>query len=380
MADQRVAEQPGIPGFSFVRPLGSGGFAQVYLYEQDLPRRVVAVKVLDSAPDRRDVFEREADAMAGLSAHPSIVSIYQAGIALSGRPYLVMEYCPASLGALTKGSPAPLNEVLDAGVRLAGALETAHRAGMLHRDIKPSNVLVTQLGRPALSDFGIARSLADSALPSEEVAMSVPWSAPEVVRLDSAGSVASEIWSLAATLYTFAAGRSPFEDENKDRNTRAKLIERIGKAEVRPIPGATGYAPFDAVLARAMQRTPGARFASMAEFGAALQDVQRGFGYDVTPLEIIADAWQPRADLLADPQLSAAQPVRGPVVSAIPGRQTRAQARDARRAEQSATDADGVVADRAISPARAALIGAGITLGVVLGIGALVWAVIGGAG
>ncbi|MBL3699778.1 serine/threonine-protein kinase [Leucobacter luti] len=372
MAEQRVAEYPGIPGFSYVRPLGSGGFAQVYLYEQDLPRRAVAVKVLDASPQQRDVFEREADAMAGLSAHPSIVSIYQAGISLSGRPYLVMEYCPSSMGALTKGKPAPLADVLDAGVRLAGALETAHRAGMLHRDIKPSNVLVTTVGRPALADFGIARPLADAGAPAEEVAMSVPWSAPEVVRLESAGSVASEIWSLAATLYTFAAGRSPFEDGARERNTRAKLIERIVRTDVRPIPGAAGYGPFDAVLARAMRRSPAERYASMAEFGAALQHVQRGFGFDVTPLDVAAPVWEPSSEPPPG--------VRGPVVSTLPGRQTRAEARAARGVEPPETDRDGLLRDRPASPARAALLGAGVALAAVAVVGALLWGLIGGGG
>lgn len=395
MGGQRVVDQPSIPGLSYVRPLGSGGFAQVHLYEQDLPRRSVAVKVIDSAPQGRDTFEREADAMAALSGHPSIVSIYQAGIALSGRPYLVMEYCPASMGALTKGRPAKLSEVLDAGVRLAGALETAHRAGVLHRDIKPSNVLLTTLGRPALSDFGIARPLHDSEVPSEEVAMSVPWSAPEVVRLTSSGTVASEVWSLAATLYTFAAGRSPFEESSRERNTRAKLIARIGKATILPIPGASGYGPFDAVLARAMRRVPTERYASMGDFGHALQELQRGYGFDVTPLEIVADAWVPASAPVSDPDEAAASGPRGPVVSEIPGRRTRAQARAERDAARTSsarqsdgtrgghrveTDADGVAKDRPVSAVRAGLIGAGIALAAVTAAVGVVWAVTGGFG
>ncbi|GAA1614297.1 serine/threonine-protein kinase [Leucobacter chromiireducens] len=408
MAAQRAVDQPSIPGLSYVRPLGSGGFAQVHLYEQDLPRRSVAVKVIDTAPQGREAFEREADAMAALSGHPSIVSIYQAGIALSGRPYLVMEYCPASMGALTKGRPARLVDVLDAGVRLAGALETAHRAGVLHRDIKPSNVLLTTLGRPALSDFGIARALHAAEVPAEEVAMSVPWSAPEVVRLVTPGTVASEVWSLAATLYTFAAGRSPFEEASRERNTRAKLIARIGKATILPIPGASGYGPFDAVLARAMRRTPAERYATMAEFGRALQELQRGYGFDVTPLEIVADAWVPvpgpgtspeaaagevpgELDGAGDADDSAAPPRRGPVVSEVPGRRTRAQERAERDAARTAstrhpsrtsrgidTDADGVVRDRPMSPLRAGLIGAGIALATVAAALGVVWAVTGG--
>lgn len=372
MAGERTPARPVIPGFSYVRPLGSGGFAQVYLYEQDFPRREVAVKVLDAAPAQRASFEREADAMAALSSHPSIVSIFQAGVSLEGQPFLVMEFCPASLGALTKRRPAQLHEVLDAGVRLAGALETAHRAGVLHRDIKPANVLLTSLGKPALSDFGIAgghaalgEGVPTGPVPADEVAMSVPWSAPEVVGLETRGSVASEVWALGATLFSFAAGISPFEDDVRERNTRTLLIERISRARVRPIPGAQGYEPFDAVLARAMRRNPAERFPTMAEFGAALQEVQRGYGYDVTPLEVVAQAWTPETGAIP-------VGVRGPVVSAVPSRRTRAELRDA--------DSDGVVVERVHSARRAALIGAGVALAAVAVVAGGLWAWLGGGG
>src|SRR5690606_2667501 len=78
---------PVLPGFTFVRPLGSGGFADVFLYEQDMPRRVVAVKVLTADainPDARLQFNSEADVMARLSAHPSILTIFQASISSDG--------------------------------------------------------------------------------------------------------------------------------------------------------------------------------------------------------------------------------------------------------------------------------------------------------
>src|SRR3954469_7532694 len=100
MARRLPSTPPVIPGFSPVHVLGSGGFADVFLYQQDMPRRAVAVKVLPS--DVRDpgllrMFNSEADVLAHLSAHPSIVTVYQAGISADGRAYIVMEYCPGSL-------------------------------------------------------------------------------------------------------------------------------------------------------------------------------------------------------------------------------------------------------------------------------------------
>lgn len=110
----------------------------------------------------------------------------------------------------------------------------------------------------------------------------------------------------------------------------------------------------------------------MAEFGEALQGLQRAYGFDVTPLEVVAEAWLPRTE-------SVVTGSRGPVVSRV-GRVTRAQARADMLAEQRGTDKDGVVLDRPVSPIRAGLIGAGIAVAAVAGIGAVVWALLGGAG
>ena len=87
---------PEIDGYVIERLIGSGGFADVFLYEQQLPRRRVAVKALlthELTASARAAFTTEADLMARLSTHPYIVTIYQAGVARDGRPYLVMEYC-----------------------------------------------------------------------------------------------------------------------------------------------------------------------------------------------------------------------------------------------------------------------------------------------
>ncbi|MGO3146136.1 MAG: serine/threonine-protein kinase [Leucobacter sp.] len=383
MAERQSQSPPQVPGFDYVRPLGSGGFAQVYLYEQDMPRRVVAVKVLNpgkgsqEAEKLREVFEGEADVMARLSSHPSIVTIYQASISLDGAPYIAMEYCPASMGALTKGKPASLANVLDAGVRIAGALETAHRAGVLHRDIKPSNVLLTTIGKPVLADFGIAYVTKRGQVEEAEVAMSIPWSAPEVLQMRVSGSVPSEVWALGATLYSFAAGRSPFELPDRRQNSRSKLTERITKAVYPAIPGAQGYQEFDEVLAKALRRNPNERFATMAEFGTALQALQRSYGFDVTPFEVVAEAWLPRTE-------SVAAGTRGPVVSSV-ARVTRAESRAQVRAEQFAqqrgTDKDGLIYDgQGTSPLRAGLIGAGVAVAAVAGVAFIIWAMVGGAG
>lgn len=352
---------PSITGLGYVRPLGSGGFADVYQYEQDMPRRVVAVKVLkvsvSEVRDRSD-FESEADAMARLSNHPSIVSMYAAGISADGRPYLTMEFCPENMRALTLKNPAPLEMVLDAGVRLAGALESAHVAGIMHRDIKPSNVLLTTTGRPVLTDFGISMLQNQYASDDKQRALSIPWASPEVNLGTTTGTVASEIWALAATLYTFAAGFSPFENPDRALNTESKMKSRIYQAKYIPIPGAQGYEPFDVVLQKAMHLRPEQRFASMREFGEALRQVQRGYGFDVTPLDLIRPGWvAPAADFSI---------TRGPTVTSVRST-TRAQQRAELRNESQSVNRDGVLADKPPSPMKAGLIGAAITVLVVGG-------------
>ena len=264
MATRLPSAPPILPGLAYIRPLGSGGFADVFLYEQDMPRRNVAVKVLPSDvrdPDLRRMFNAEADVLAHLSAHPSIVTVYQAGISADGRPYIVMEYCPGSLAQRYRIERIPVDEVLAIGVRMAGALESAHRAGLVHRDVKPSNILITTFGTPVLADFGISSSLIQKSA-DEVLAMSIPWSAPEVVAEQTAGSIASEVWSLGATVYSLLAGHSPFERRERGQNTKDLLRRRIARASYTEIARADVPASLQTVLATAMNRDPARRYAS----------------------------------------------------------------------------------------------------------------------
>lgn len=320
-----AATPPTLAGYSYVRPLGSGGFADVFLYEQDMPRRVAAVKVLlaDAVnPEVLRTFNVEADISARLSAHPSIVTIYQASISADGRPYFAMEYCPDTMSARYKKARLPLAEVLDIGVRMAGALETVHRAGLLHRDIKPSNVLVNSLGAPVLADFGIAAAVLDEG-DGETIAMSVPWSSPEVLQERVSGSVPSEIWSLGATLYTLLAGRSPFERPDRGSNSRDQLTERIIKARYTAVP-VEGIPPIiDEIFAVAMHRDPAKRPASMAEFAERLRWAQYELGISPTAFEAASAEWAAAA-----PVSFSDSTVRGPVITTV--------APDSRRAVRAA--------------------------------------------
>ncbi|KAA9106456.1 serine/threonine-protein kinase [Microbacterium rhizomatis] len=280
---------PDLQGFTYVDVLGSGGFADVYLYEQHLPKRRVAVKVL--LTERMSTgsvaeFTAEANVMAMLSTHPAIVTIYQAGVARDGRPYLVMEYCPKpNLQVRYRREPFAVAETLRVGIQVAAAVETAHRAGVLHRDIKPANILVTEYNRPALTDFGIASTTAAAA---ESAGLSIPWSPPESFADVPQSGPRSDVYALGATVYTLLAGRSPFEVPDQ-RNTGADLIQRIETSPLPPLQRADAPLSLQRALERAMAKAPADRYDTALAFARALQKVQIELSHSVTPIDILDD-------------------------------------------------------------------------------------------
>lgn len=292
MARRLPSQPPVLPGFAHVHILGSGGFADVFLYEQNMPRRQVAVKVMLSEvvnDQVRQMFQAEANLMAQLSAHPSILTVYQASVSADGRPYLVMELCSSVLSERYRRERIPVPEVLRVAVKIGSAIETAHRAGVLHRDIKPSNILLTAYGHPVLSDFGIASTVTD-ADSQESVGLSIPWSAPEVLMDETSGSIQSEVWSFAATVYSLLAGRSPFEIPGES-NKSTDLIGRINRAKAQPIDRGDVPPSLERILQRAMSRKPEARPQSVLELVRELQAVETELGVPQTGIEVAMDDW-----------------------------------------------------------------------------------------
>jgi serine/threonine protein kinase len=286
------SEPPVLAGYSYLRALGKGGFADVFLYEQALPRGEVAIKVLlpGLANNRvREMFLSEANLMSQLKTHPSVVTVHTASIAADGRPYLVMEHCPASFGNRYRTERISVAEVLRAGIKIGSALESAHRLGFLHRDIKPSNILITQYNHPVLADFGIASTVAESEREEAE-GMSVPWSAPEVLNGTTRGTVQSEVFSLGATLYTLLAGRTPFEFPGKS-NTRDDIHRRIiGRESVPPTGRPDVPRDLDDALADALNKDPSHRPASVLAFVRSLQLIESEMGLPQTAVEVANDA------------------------------------------------------------------------------------------
>lgn len=284
MSPRAAAKPPTLAGFRYVEVLGSGGFADVYRYTQLGLGRDVAVKVLlhGLGRDAQEQLQAEAELMAMLSNHPSIVSIYQAGLAEDGRPYLVMEVCrPGHLGARLRRQPLSVPRTLEIGIQVAGAVETAHRLGVLHRDIKPANILFTEFNRPALTDFGISTSARTG---EGQTAFSVAWAPPEQLEGRPTGPSA-DVYSLAATLWAALVGRNPFEVPG-GRNDSLSVAERVRTQPVPPTGRLDVPPSLERVLATALAKQPGQRFASALDFARALQAVQAEVHVPLTTVDI----------------------------------------------------------------------------------------------
>jgi serine/threonine protein kinase len=148
-------------GFADATLIGKGGFGAVYRCIETSLDRTVAIKILHPNHHEEDLtrFVREQRAMGRLSGHPNIVGILHVDITDRGEPYIVMPYhARGSIDDRIRDSgPLSTRDCLRLGVKIAGALETAHLAGILHRDVKPANILISGYAEPQLADFGIAR-------------------------------------------------------------------------------------------------------------------------------------------------------------------------------------------------------------------------------
>ena len=208
--------QPDVIGHRYrvVRTIGHGGMGEVWLCEDEVLHRKVAVKQVgllpgETATDSARAF-REARSGAALS-HRNVVTVFDV-IEEDGRIWLVMEYVAGqSLSRMIqeKGALDPAL-VADVGAQVASGLAAAHRAGTTHRDVKPGNVLVGEDGVAKISDFGIARTSGDPTLTGSGMLTGTPsYFSPELARGGRPG-VADDVWALGATLHAAVQGRPPF--------------------------------------------------------------------------------------------------------------------------------------------------------------------------
>jgi serine/threonine protein kinase len=276
---------PQLPGYRDLTPLGRGGYSEVYRAYQDQFDRWVAVKVLtfaltDDRAQRR--FLRECRVAGRLSAHPNIVTVYDAGLSPDGRPYISMELFDRGSIAdrLRGGGPFDVGDVLRIAIGLAGALETAHRAGVVHRDVKPANVLLASYGQPALTDFGLS-ILAERQEVSVGVDALTPYHAPPEVLERTAVTARSDVYSLASTTYAMLAGRAPHQ-RGGDQDTMASLLLRILQMDIPPTGRSDVPGQLETTLRSALARDAHVRTPSALAFAEGMQQVQSELGFEVT--------------------------------------------------------------------------------------------------
>lgn len=272
---------PQIEGLTDLQEIGRGGFGVVYRAHQPAFGRDVAVKVLPGGSlDATTIarFERECRATGSLSGHPHIVRVYDAGVSADGDPYLVMDLLPGGTLAARVASRGPLDaaDALALGIGISGALETAHRAGIVHRDVKPENILFSSFDEPQLVDFGIARMHDAYESRSGTISATIAHAAPEVIAGEEA-SARSDVYSLGSVLYFALRGATAFGRVGE--SSLAPLIARISSEaipDLRPHGVPDGLA---SAIERAMAKSPTDRFASARDFGEALRAAGRTAGF-----------------------------------------------------------------------------------------------------
>jgi serine/threonine-protein kinase/serine/threonine-protein kinase PknK len=308
-------------GYYDAEPIGRGGFGVVYRCTEPSLDRVVAIKVLSSDQDDLDLehFEREQRAMGRVSGHPNIVPILHCGLTFTGRPYIVMPYHRRNTLAswIISHGPLAVGEALTIGVRLAGALETAHRAGVLHRDIKPPNVLLSAYGEPQLCDFGIARIAGGRESAANNLVGSPSYTAPELFE-GREPSAAADVYGLAATVFTLLSGNPPFpykQGENAIAFARRVLAGPIPDLRAQGIDGVVCSALESGLNTDPMQR-PG----TAAQFGEALREAGTHMGLKMVEVPLELPGLPVDAAALPSPRATAAYESTGRPAGRVSGR------------------------------------------------------------
>jgi serine/threonine protein kinase len=270
-------------GFSEFSRIGTGTRSSVYRARELATGRFVALKVLDLrevSASALDSFTRQAAVLGALGTHPNIVTLYRSLRLPDGRPVLVLELCVGSVAdRLSGGRSIAPPEAVSLGIKIAGALETAHHGGVLHRDVRPQNILVTEFGEPALSDFGIA-TLHYPHASAGLYEFAGPHAAPELLE-GGAPSEATDVYGLASTLYELLAGRSAFRAYEAE--PAASVILRILRDRAAPISDGTIPLALSDLLLWGLAKDPGGRPPSMAWFTTELAHIESSEGWQRTP-------------------------------------------------------------------------------------------------
>jgi serine/threonine protein kinase len=273
--------------FRIIQRIGSGGMGAVFKAEQPEMNRFVAVKILHpkyvSRPDLVSRFRREARAMSHLS-HPNTARVFMYGQLEDNACYIVMEYLEGkNLAQVTRAEgmlqPARAVNIM---VQVCGALEEAHRQGMIHRDLKPENIFLTTQGGitdfPKVLDFGLAKVTQREMRPGSLILTQegMVFGTPEFMSPEQARGqqldARSDIYSLGCILYEMLTGKLPF-DAAQPMDYLALQIRGTPIPLSKRVPGLTFPPGLEAVVMKAIEKDPNRRYPSAADFAMALKGV-----------------------------------------------------------------------------------------------------------
>ena len=285
-----------IDHYHIIEKLGQGGMAVVYKAFDTKLERYVAIKIVRTdiygSAIRQRVnlrFEREAKALSKLE-HPNIIAILDYGY-WEDSPYLVMPFIPGGTLKQRLGKPMYWREAVTLLMPIVNALVYAHSKGLIHRDVKPSNILISEIGLPMLTDFGIAKMLEvednQPTLTATGVGMGTPeYMAPEQ-GLGKQVDGRADVYSLAVVLYEMITGNKPFSADTP----LAVLMMQVND----PIPSTRKYdvripESLERILYKALAKDADNRYQNMAEFGKALQSVLAEYGQRPEPKPLANEA------------------------------------------------------------------------------------------
>ena len=296
----RMSDPKTIGRYQVLRPIGSGGMGAVYLAEDPLLKRRVAIKVVKVAGEARNQamlrFRREAEISAQLN-HPNVVTVFDVGVEEELGPFLAMEYVEGkSLAKHIKEKNLDLETSVRVLIQASRALRAAHRQAIVHRDVKPDNILLSEEGRAKLMDFGIARSMGHMSLHPERILdpepgelptgvglaqtlalrltvtgdfLGSPAYAPPEVLKGGEGTPASDRYSFAATAFELLTGQLPHPGSG--------LTEIIIHILQDPVAIPADMSPrMAAVFQRALSADPDDRHTTLPEFMEELIDALPG--------------------------------------------------------------------------------------------------------